>query len=257
VTLTPVPFTLIGLALAIFLGFRNGAAYERFWEARKLWGDLVHRSRTLARQLAWVTLSAAGDDDRQAAVIRRIIAFARALRCSLREVDAGREMTKWLSVEEAAGMTTSRRGADYLLERIAADLARWVHETRLQAPLAAEMDKSLATLAAVQAGERIATTPIPIAYTLLLHRTAYLYCILLPFGLVDVIGAMTPVVVAIVSYTFFGLDALGDEIEQPFGMRPHHLPLDALCRTVEINLLEVIGERSLPDPLQPTNGLLH
>jgi putative membrane protein len=61
-----------------------------------------------------------------------------------------------------------------------------------------------------------------------LHRTAYLYCVLLPFGLVDLIGVMTPVVVAIVSYTFFGLDALGDEIEQPFGMRVHHLPLDAL-----------------------------
>jgi putative membrane protein len=126
------------------------------------------------------------------------------------------------------------------------------------APLAAEMDRSLGALGAVQAGcERIASTPIPFAYTLLLHRTAYLYCLLLPFGLVDLIGVMTPVVVAIVSYTFFGLDALGDEIEQPFGMRAHHLPLDALCRIVEIDLLEAAGARMLPEPLQPIDGELH
>jgi len=67
---------------------------------------------------------------------------------------------------------------------------------------------------------------------------------------------MTPVVVAIVSYTFFGLDALGDEIEQPFGLRPHHLPLDALCRTLEISLLEAAGEKDLPLPLEPLDDLL-
>ena len=67
---------------------------------------------------------------------------------------------------------------------------------------------------------------------------------------------MTPVVVAIVSYTFFGLDALGDEIEQPFGMRVHHLPLDALCRTIEISLLDAAGEGELPEPLRPIDNVL-
>jgi putative membrane protein len=133
----------------------------------------------------------------------------------------------WLQPREQAGMAAARGGANGLLTRNALDFARWLREGRLPAPLAAEVDRTLAALASVQAGcERIATTPIPFAYTLLLHRTAWLYCLLLPFGLVDLIGVMTPVVVAIVTYTFFGLDALGDEIEQPFGMRPHHLPLD-------------------------------
>lgn len=258
VTLTPVPFTLIGLALAIFLGFRNGAAYERFWEARKLWGELIHRARTLARQQAWVAPPAAGGGNEAGVVVRRTIAFAHALRCQLRGLDAHEATARFLGVDEQAGLAASRSGGNYLLARQAADFARWLHEERLSAPLAAEMDRSLAALGAVQAGcERIASTPIPFAYTLLLHRTAYVYCLLLPFGLVDLIGIMTPVVVAIVSYTFFGLDALGDEIEQPFGLRPHHLPLDALCRTLEINLLDAAGERELPAPLEPVDHVLH
>ena len=83
-----------------------------------------------------------------------------------------------------------------------------------------------------------------------------MYCFLLPFGLVDTIGFMTPFVVGIVAYTFFGLDALGDEIEEPFGMLPNDLPLDAICRTIEINLRESLGETDLPEPLQPVDYCL-
>ena len=100
--------------------------------------------------------------------------------------------------------------------------------------------------------ERIRNTPIPFSYTLLLHRTAYIYCFLLPFGLVDSIGFMTPFVVAIVAYTFFGLDALGDEIEEPFGMESNDLPLDALCRAIEIDMRESLHDPKLPAQLEPT-----
>jgi putative membrane protein len=263
ITLTPVPFTLIGLALAIFLGFRNSAAYERFWEARKLWGEMVHRSRTLARQLQSLVEPPRQDDahdvpDARIAMIRRTIAFAHALRHQLRGSDPTADMAKWLSVQEQQEFKASRLGTDYLLRRNAADLGSFLRAGQVQAPVAAEIDTSLTGLGAVLAGcERIRTTPIPFAYTLLLHRTAYLYCFLLPFGLVDSIGFMTPFVVVIVAYTFFGLDALGDEIEQPFGMLAHHLPLDAICRTVEINLLEAAGERDLPEPVLPVDGCLH
>lgn len=257
VTLTPVPFTLMGLALAIFLGFRNGAAYDRFWEARKLWGELIHRSRTLMRQQHWVRPAPHDDGAQTRRIARRTIAFAHALRCQLRGLDAGAATRPWLDAEEHAEIVAARSPGSALLQRNAQDFARWVREDRLPSPLAAELDVSLADLGAVQAGcERLASTPIPFAYTLLLYRTAYLYCLLLPFGLVDAIGVMTPVVVAIVSYTFFGLDALGDEIEQPFGLRPHHLPLDALCRVVEISLLEAAGEKNLPPPLEPVDDLL-
>ena len=67
---------------------------------------------------------------------------------------------------------------------------------------------------------------------------------------------MTPFVVAIVAYTFFGLDALGDEIEEPFGMASNDLPLDAICRTIEINLRESLDDEHVPAPLAPVNYCL-
>ena len=248
VTLTPVPFSLIGLALAIFLGFRNSAAYDRFWEARKLWGNIVHRSRTLARQVLFLSnlpaaSAAAPHDDPRIRMVHRTIAYAHALRHQLRDSDAHDEVAKWLTPDERVGFQQSRRGTEYLLRRNARDVGCWLRDGQLCAPIAAEIDKSLAILAAAQAGcERIKSTPIPFAYTLLLHRTAYLYCFLLPFGLIDVTGFMTPFVVAIVAYTFFGLDAVGDEIEHPFGTSVHHLPLDPLCQAIETDLLEALAE---------------
>jgi ion channel-forming bestrophin family protein len=263
-TLTTVPFSLIGLALAIFLGFRNSAAYDRYWEARKLWGDLLHRSRSFARQLQSLvalpppsSLLPEGGEDPRRRMTLRIIAFAHALRHWLRGTDASADMARLLPPREAQECAGSRLATEFILRATGRDLGALVREGQLHPQLAASIDAGLSALAAVAAGcERIKTTPIPFAYTLLLHRTAWLYCFLLPFGLVDTIGYATPVVVAVVAYTFFGLDALGDEIEDPFGLADHHLPLDALCRTVEINLLEATGASELPEPLLPVRDQL-
>ncbi len=262
ITLTATPFSIIGLALSIFLGFRNSAAYDRYWEARKLWGDMVHRSRSFARQVqGFFNLASAAKasdlTDVRTVLIRRNIAFAHALRHQLRGEVPGNDLLRWLPADEAEAFAASPAGTDYLLRRIGADIGAAVREGALDVRLAAQIDDTLSALAAAAAGcERIKSTPIPFVYTLLLHRTATLFCFLLPFGLVDSIGFMTPLVVAFVAYTFFGLAAVGDEIEDPFGTGPHHLPLQALCRTIEINLLDALGETPLPSPLLPVDDTL-
>ena len=98
--------------------------------------------------------------------------------------------------------------------------------------------------------ERIQGTPLPFAYTLLLYRTAWLYCLLLPFGLAESLGWGTPVATALVAYTFFGLDTLGDELEEPFGTAANDLPLDALLRVVDGVVQDALGE-PVPPPLSP------
>ena len=259
VTLTTVPFSLIGLALAIFLGFRNNTAYDRYWEARKLWAELEHRSRSFARQvqtLLHFDRPAGPEDvgDPRRLLILRAIAFSSSLRHQLRGSDPGPDLRRLLPPAEAQAAAASRCPTEHLLRAMGDALGVFLRERRLDAPVAADMDKSLGAFAAVAAGcERIRNTPLPFPYTLLLHRTASLYCFLLPFGLVDTVGYMTPFVVAIVAYTFFGLDALGDEIEEPFGVANNHLPLDALCRDIEICLREALGERELPPRLAPVD----
>ena len=119
--------------------------------------------------------------------------------------------------------------------------------------LAAHLDQ----LTAIQgACERIRHTALPFAYTLLLHRTAHLFCALLPFGVVHTLGYATPLLTALVAYTFFGLDALGDELEEPFGTAQNDLPLDAMTRNIEIDLAEYRGLEVRPEPLRPVNFVL-
>ena len=104
------------------------------------------------------------------------------------------------------------------------------------------MEQPLGRLTEALGGcERIASTPIPFTYSVIIHRTIYSYCLLLPFGLVDAIGPMTPVIVAFIAYTFFALEALGSEIEEPFGTAANDLALDQLCWTIETAVLESLG----------------
>ena len=258
ITLTAIPFSLIGLALAIFLGFRNNAAYDRYWEGRKLWGQLVSASRDFTRQCqsmidhpepAHATL---GLSDTRVRMIYRAIAFAHALRLRLRDSTDTTELRGLLLEDEWQKIGKTSNSPNFLMLRMGADLRQCLQEGRIDGCLAAAIDFTLSSMLAVATGcERIKNTPIPFSYTLLLHRTAYLYCFLLPFGLVDSIGFMTPVVVAIVAYTFFGLDAVGDEIEEPFGLSANDLPLNAICRTIEIDLRESIGDKEIPSSLVP------
>jgi putative membrane protein len=252
-----VPFTLMGLPLAIFLGFRNNAAYDRYWEGRKQWGELVLRSRSLARQClsladAGLALEPGNPDDLRARMMRRAIAYAHALRHRLRRSDATLDVAPWLLAAEWERVRLLPNLPHALMLEMGADLGRSLRERRIDPCLAPSVDATLSAMTGVAAAcERIHGTPIPFSYTLLLHRTAYLYCWLLPFGLVDAIGDLTPLVTALVAYTFFGLDALGDEIEEPFGTSDHDLPLDAICRTIEIDLRTALGDTDLPPPLLP------
>ncbi|WP_454720550.1 MULTISPECIES: bestrophin family protein [Cupriavidus] len=264
VALTAIPFTLIGLPLAIFLGFRNTAAYDRFWERRKLWGELVVRSQDLARQCLSLIGDAApghepaGPGEVRRRMLLRAIAFACALRNRLRgrPADAGIEPA-WLAAAEHGALAGATNAPALLMMRMGEDLGQCVRQRRVDPCLAVAIDGTLSAMTATAvACDRIRNTPIPFSYTLLLHRTAYLYCFLLPFGLVDTTGFLTPIVVGLVAYTFFGLDALGDELEEPFGTSPNDLPLDAMCRAIEIAMREALGETGLPPPLAPVDYCL-
>ncbi|MEQ1952682.1 bestrophin family protein [Mesorhizobium yinganensis] len=236
------PFGLIAITLSIYLGFRNNAAYDRWWEARKLWGQLVFDIRNLSRG----AISLIEDRDRHRPLLMNALAFCHALRGQLRKVDATTE-TKAFIGSEADGLARHANRADELVRR----MGRQINAARKDGaidPIGFRiLDERLSSLAAVQAGcERIAGTPLPFAYTLLLQRTAYVVCLLLPFGLVPSTGWATPLFTALIAYTFFGLDALSEELEDPFGTEANDLALDGLCRVCEISVLEALGERASP-----------
>tara|TARA_B100001750_G_scaffold242714_1_gene256612 strand:+ start:1052 stop:2011 length:960 start_codon:yes stop_codon:yes gene_type:complete len=267
--LTITPFSLIGLALGIFLGFRNNTSYDRFWEGRKLWGRVVNASRTLTRQV--LTLVGPpfehqrpvgeGESDEIAAFHResvyRLIAYVHSLRLHLRGQDRLRELDPFLDDDEIAQLVPEHNRPIALLHRMGERFREawekgWVHPIHVEV-----LELSLTELAGVQGGcERIKATPIPFSYNILLHRIVFVYCFTLPFGLVNTVHEWVPVVVALVSYAFFGLDAVGDEIEDPFGEDANDLPLGAITRMIEINLRQRLGEEDLPEFAQPVKHLL-
>jgi len=240
-----VPFSLIGLTLAIFLGFRNGTSYARYWEARTLWGSLLNEARTLVRQALTLPETAADADVLGA----RLIAFVHALRHQLRGSDPAADLRRLLPPQDCARLQPARYKPAMLLLMAGEWVRDRLHSQQLPPALAQAMEVPLGRLTEALGGcERIAGTPIPFTYSVIIHRTIYLYCVLLPFGLVDSIGPMTPVIVAFIAYTFFALEALGEEIEDPFGTSPNDLALDAMSAGIEASLREMMGEQLPPAP---------
>ena len=253
VTLNSSPFSLMGVALAIFLGFRINASYDRYWEARKLWGRLLVDARNLTRQA--MTLPHPGTEVRP--FVLGQVAFARALRNQLRGRPRAEGLDGLLPAELAARVGEARFGPNLILLW----LGLWLRDCRergaIEPILAQRMEGPLEGFGAVLGGcERIAGTPLPFTYSVILHRTVYLYCLMLPFGLVDAIGLMTPAVVVFVAYTFFALEALSDEIEEPFGLMPNDLALDTMTAGIEASLREMLGETPAPAPQPDANFIL-
>ncbi|MCU1358869.1 MAG: putative rane protein [Ilumatobacteraceae bacterium] len=237
------PFALFGITLSIYLGFRNNAAYDRWWEARKLWGQLVYEIRNLAR----AGLSAVPDrPDLFRPTLMDAVAFCHLLRGDLRSIDTVQDVRPFIGAQ-ADELVAAVNKPDAIIRHMGREVGRLRASGDLQPVDYRIIDEHMSSMAALQAGcERIANTPVPFAYTLLLHRSAYLYCALLPFGLAPGAGWATPLFTAVVAYSFFGLDALSEELEDPFGIEPNDLALDSLCRVCEISVCEALGEPAPP-----------
>lgn len=250
IPLDTVPFPLVGVSLAIFLAFRNNAAYARYVEARQIWGRILIAARALTSQVINY-LPTDGDGFERKLFVQRLIAFVYALTHQLRGTDPTGDLARYLPEEEVEEL----RGMHYipvaLLDRIRLMLARAGRKRGEGEPLLWILDAQVSELAAAVGGcERISHTPIPFAYGVLVHRTVYLYCFMLPFGLVADLGVATPLVCVFVAYTLFALEAIAQEISEPFGTDPNCLALNAMTRNIERSLLEQCGEQ-LPEALEP------
>ena len=256
VPLNPSVFAILGISLAIFHGFCNNAAYDRFWEGRKLWGTLVWLSRNIARQV--LTLPNVSMAEKQA-FIRHQIAFVHSLRQQLRGEDNTANLQRLLTVEEQQAVVGQDFIALRLTQIMGQMLANWQTEQKIDVWQWQSLDNTLGEIAHVQAGcERINNTPIPYAYFVLLHRTVYLYCFMLPFGLGNTIGWVTPFVVSFVGYTFMALNEIVDEISEPFGTGENELPLGMMCDTIETQLAMLSHQQFAPEqkPRVPANVVI-
>ncbi len=213
-------------------------------------------ARNLARQ-AQSYIAAAPDDDLSRRIALRCIVFMQVTGDFLRDRPIGEAAGLYLSSGERVALVASRNPANRLLASFSADIAAAAAASRLSPVMARTLeDRVIGLTLAYGMLERTKVTPMPFSYTLAIRRITYLFCFLLPFGLSDLTSYWAPLLTLIISYIFFGLDALADDLEAPFSDTFMVIPLDAMARAVEINVLESLGEKDLPEPIRPKDFVL-
>ncbi len=254
---TTAPFSLIGIALAVFLGFRNNASYDRWWEARKLWGQLLNESRSLTRQVLTLPSRQIPQED-LAEFFAALSTLPHALRHQLRHGDPREDLAARLPVALTERVMASRYKPATLLLFLGEWLQQQARAGAFDPMVVNAIDRNLNGLSDVIGGcERIASTPLPFAYSVMIHRTVYFFCASLPFGLVDSIGIFTPVFAVFVAYTFMAHEAIASQIEEPFGTDDNDLALNTMSAVIEDAIRDMRGEPSLSVPArQPEDYLL-
>jgi len=245
-----LPLTLFGTVLALLIGFRDNSAYQRWWEGRVLWGAMINASRSLSREARNFLPVDEAHDLRRTIVIRQI-AYVNALRCQLRRQPVDEQVLKFLSRGEAEPALTRSNIANGLLDgtgRRIDDARRrgWIdtiQQTR--------MESTMVDIANAQGGmERIKNTPLPNQYRFFPTLFTHIFCILLPIGLVETLGYATPLGSTLAGLMFLAVLQIGDDLVDPFANTVHDVPLTAMCRTIEIDLLQSIGDEA-PEPKVP------
>jgi ion channel-forming bestrophin family protein len=230
------------IVLGLLLVFRTNTAYERFWEGRKAWGELVNVTRNLARQI-WVFVEEPEEHDRQGkvAILHLLVAFATATKLHLRQEPPNHELKPLILEHQFQALTAIQNPPlqiavwieDYLQQQYKLGRVYIYQLTLLNTFLGRMVD-------VLGACERILKTPMPLAYAIHLKQLLLLYCLLLGFQFVGELGLWTGPVVAIISFALFGIEEIGLEIENPFGYDLNDLPLDTICNTMLHNIEDLI-----------------
>jgi ion channel-forming bestrophin family protein len=260
-----VPLAMYGAAISIIVGFRNNYAYGRWWEARTLWGAIVNRSRSVARQVLTTMTAPAGASEEEKAQLTAMqrklvyyqIAFVHALRQQLRGLDPIAEIRNIVSAEECERLVGDKNVSLALQRRMGtmtleARQRGWLSDWEWQA-----IDGSLCALMDSQGGaERIKNTPMPKQYDFFPMMFVDIYCLLLPIGMVESLGWFTPLGSTLVGFMFLALDKIGRDLEDPFENKTYDVALTAITTTIETNLRQLLGEKELPAAAAAVDGIL-
>ena len=278
-----LPLGVIGTAVAFYVGFKNNASYERLWEARRVWGAITNLSRSWAAGV----LASVRDPDARRELVHRQVAFAYALHHQLRrpapwEVESvvdlrvvcegiraclpclDADLTRLLGEPEARAVRARGNPAAHLLLTQAVRLAELQATGRLD-PLRQLQLAQLVTEGYSQQGaaERIKSFPYPRQFAHFSTLFVWIFIALLPFGLVGEFGRMGGALVWLTvpfavlgGWVFRTMEVVGDSSENPFKGGINDVPMTAVCRGIEIDLREMLGEKDLPPRLEPVADIL-
>ncbi len=245
----------LGTAISLLLAFRINQAYERWWEARKIWGAIVNDSRSLIRQ--YLTFMPDSEQDPSSHGFTKNVAYRQIMWCyalgeSLRGKLNLEDKHQYLTADEFAKIKLHQNVPNALLLMHGGDLKfasekNWVNDFQQ-----VEIDKTLSRLTdSMGMAERLKNTVFPTTYSLFVEFLLYLFVIFLPIGLMEQFEFFTLPMSIVISCVFFLVEKSAIHMQNPFEDRPTDTPVTSIARTIEINLRQMLEEDSVPDKLKP------
>ncbi|RYG35950.1 hypothetical protein EON81_11215 [bacterium] len=252
ISLPGLPLTVITASLGIFLGFRNNSAYDRWWEARTLWGAMINESRTLVRRAATFC-----DEELAQSAARHVAGFAHSARRQLRNENPAGELNRIFGEEAGLRFAHRRSPAIAILEDFARECRVAFKEGRLGENRFVAIEDSLSRLTDCLGGcERIKNTPMIRLYDDIPQAMVYIVMILLPFALVKDLHWFTPPAALLVSFLFLSLDMIGRTVEAPFASTINDVPITSLATVIEADAFAATGAAPVPEPVSAEDGYL-
>ncbi|WP_026463326.1 bestrophin family protein [Adhaeribacter aquaticus] len=248
---------ILGTVLSLLLAFKSNQAYDRWWEARIIWGAIVNDSRTLTRQLLnfiadpYVSVNVKDFQDR---FTYRQIAWCYSLGQSLRNESPIEGLPKYLTPGELEFVSKHDNVPNALLQLHARDLKRLLEDGQINKYQQVEIDGTLTRLCdAMGKCERIKNTVFPVTYGLYIHFSLFIFILLLPFALLETFGILQIPMVAIIAASFFLIEKMAIHLQDPFENRATDTPVTAISRTIERNLMQMINDYQIPDKINSTD----
>jgi putative membrane protein len=249
---------ILGTAISLFLGFVTASAYDRWWEARKLWGAIVNDSRSWGRQVKYFLRREDTAVDVRKRFTYRQIAWVWSLSHWLREEDSLDRISPFLKQEEADRLKDSAHIPNSILFDQSEDLRSFYEDGTLTDYQYVEMEQTLRRLTDHMGGcERIKKTVFPKQYSFFIHLLIVVFMFMLPLGLIFEFGWLSIVITLGLGFLFLLMETIETNMQTPFENLPNDTAMSAISRTIEINLRYELGEVDLPEPIQEKNGILY
>ena len=243
--------TLLGTAIAFFVGFNNNQAYDRWWEARKIWGSLVNDSRSFARALIQYT---GAEKEISRRMILRHIGFLYTLKASLRST-VSETSSRYLNDQDVQEIAASSNKHNAILNIQARDLQLLSKQGNIDGFRFIEINELLTRFCdSMGMSERIRNTIFPTTYSYLTKVFIWLFVVTFTLVISESAGAFSILLGWIISFVFVSTQINGISLVDPFTNNSAGVPLNQITRTIEINLLEMIGAEEIPDTIKPING---
>ncbi|WP_290792677.1 bestrophin family protein [Flavihumibacter sp. UBA7668] len=247
--------TILGTIISLLLGFRSNQAYDRWWEARHIWGAIVNDSRSLSRQVISFTSNLYEDENIQRfrqRLINRQIAWNYALGQSLRKKSALKGLDKWISKKDYEYAEGFDNVPAALLDLHSRDIKVSLDKGWINTYQHVELDRTISRLCDCMGKcERIKNTVFPVTYSLYIHFSLLLFIALLPFGVIQYFGMFEVPLVVAISASFLLIEKMAIHLQDPFENKPTDTPMTSIAAGIEKNLKQMLAEEVPEQELVP------